>query len=151
MIRRKKTAVFIVILFILTTIVAGIIGNADINKTNQENYQPSLFNAEITFIIQTGEGCGCIPIQGVSVRAYGGDGNDSGITDEDGKCILSLVINSEYEVYIEGEGYHNIDFEFNVLDDQTFVFHLFEKKGSSVTVNLLSYQIIKHFLKTLLI
>jgi hypothetical protein len=40
------------------------------------------------------------------------------------------VILGEYEVLIEAEDYRDIHFEFNVLDDQTFLFHLEEKKQS---------------------
>ena len=46
-------------------------------------------------------------------------------------CVLTLVILGEYEVLIEKDEYHPIDFEFNVLDDQTFTFHFVEKDISS--------------------
>jgi hypothetical protein len=149
--KRKKITQFFVFIFVSTIITVGFIANADILQNDQQIYQTSIFDAEITFYVLTGEGCGCTPIKGVSVSAYGGEGNDSGVTDEDGMCILTLVINSEYEVYIEGEGYHNIDFEFNVIDNQMFIFHLFEKKGSSINSNLINFQFLNQLLKGFLI
>ena len=133
---RVKSTLLVVILMILSTFAVGIAAEAVLKKNGQDNIknntgQQSFFDAEITFIILTTEGCGCTPIPGVLVHAYGGEGNDSGITDEDGKVILTLVILGEYEVLIDGEGYLPIEFEFNVLDDQQFIFHLAEKEESS--------------------
>ena len=90
-----------------------------------------MFDAEITFYILTGEGCACTPIPDATISAYSGEGNTSGVTDEDGLCILTLVILGEYNIIIEANGYQMIDFEFNVLDDQIFTFHMFEKRESS--------------------
>ena len=100
-------------------------------KIQDEISQQALFDAEITFNILTGEGCACTPIPGTIISAYSGEGNTSGVTDEDGLCILTLVILGEYNIIIEADGYQMIDFEFNVLDDQTFTFHMFEKRESS--------------------
>ena len=141
MIKRKKITVIMILIFVLTIMTIGIIANADIVK----NSQSALFDAEITFYILTGEGCACKPIEGLLISAFGGAGNDSGVTDIDGKCILNLEINSEYEVFIEKEDYQEINFEFNILDDQTFTFHLFEKEESSESRNLFNFQLIKHF------
>jgi len=127
MIDKKNIAVFMIFLMLTSTVV-GLIANAEIIKENQKEYEPLLFDAEITFYILTGEGCGCIPIPGAVITAAGGEGNASGITDEDGKCVLTLVILGEYEVWIEADDYRTINFEFNVIDDQTFTFHLSEKE-----------------------
>lgn len=138
MIKRKKKTVLVVILMVLSIIAIGIAAEAALIQNKQNNKsQPLLFDAEITFYIMTGEGCACDPIPGVTVSAYGGEGNDSAVTDEDGMCVLTLVILGEYEVYIESDEYTIVYFEFNVLDDQTFTLHLIEKpKPSSQTVNL---------------
>lgn len=133
---RLKSTLLVVILMVLSTFAIGIAAEAVLKKNGQDNIQnnigqQSFFDAEITFIILTTEGCGCTPIPGILVHAFGGEGNDSGISDEDGKVILTLEILGEYEVIIEGEGYLSIEFEFNVLDDQQFIFHLAEKEKSS--------------------
>jgi hypothetical protein len=133
---RAKSAILVVILMVLSTFAVGIAAEAVLRKNVKENIQnnigqQSFFDAEITFIILTTEGCGCDPIPGITVSAFGGEGNDSGVTDQDGKVILTLTILGEYEVNIEGEGYIPIEFEFNVLDDQQFIFHLAEKDESS--------------------
>ena len=145
MIDKKNIAVFMIFLMLTSTVV-GLIANAEIIKENQKEYEPLLFDAEITFYILTGEGCGCDPIEGVLVSAYGGAGNESEVTDEDGKCVLTLEINSEYEIYIEKENFININFEMDIIDDQTFTFHLLERKGRPKTANLNVFQIIEHIL-----
>ena len=136
--KRKKTIGLVVILMVLASLSIGIAAEAAlIQNEYNKNSQPQLFDAEITFYVMTGEGCACTPIEGALVAAYGGEGNDSGVTDDDGMCVLTLVILGEYEVYIEAEEYGTVYFEFNVLDDQTFTFHLFENpESSSQTVSL---------------
>jgi len=124
------------LLMVLSTFAIGIAAEAALLKNEKKDIdnivsQSSLSDAEITFYILTGEGCACEPIPGVSIAAFGGEGNDSGVTDEDGMCILTLEILGEYEVIIEAEEYITINFEFNVLDDQTFTFHLFEEDDES--------------------
>ena len=138
----------VVILMVVSTIAIGIVVEAEIMQV-KETMQQSMFDAEITFYIYTGEGCACTPIEGVSVSAYGGAGNDSGISDIDGKCVLTLEINSEYDIYIQGEGLQEIHYEMDIIDDQTFTFHLFERRSVSRTVNLFNLQIIKKFFQLL--
>jgi hypothetical protein len=138
--RRVKIAFLVIGLIILAGFSISVTSNSDfigaeqsqLNKAPQKmiiqyENQQTLFDAEITFTILTGEGCGCIPIPGVLIRAAGGEGNTSGVTDEDGICVLSLVILGEYDVWIEADGYRTLNFEFNVIDDQSFTFHLSEK------------------------
>ena len=136
---RKKTTALAVILMVLTTAAIGFVAEAALIQNEEKNNpQTLLFDAEITFIVMTGEGCACTPIPGATVSAYGGEGNDSGVTDDDGMCILTLVILGEYEVYVEADGYGIVYFEFDVIDDQTFTFHMFEKPESiAQTVPLL--------------
>jgi len=141
--KRIKLAFLIISLIIFATFSISVTSTSDLIEIQQtqtstipqkiikqDENQQSLFDAEITFYILTGEGCGCIPIPGAVITAAGGEGNASGITDEDGKCVLTLVILGEYEVWIEADGYRTINFEFNVIDDQTFTFHLSEKEVS---------------------
>jgi hypothetical protein len=135
MIRLKST--FIVVILIVTSIFTiGINAENIFINNNQEIVQDginqqALFDAEITFYVLTGEGCACTPIPGAKISAYSVEGNTSGTTDEDGLCILTLVILGEYEIFIEADGYQMVNFEFNVLDDQIFTFHMFEKRESS--------------------
>jgi hypothetical protein len=133
---RVKTTSLVVILMVLATFAVGIAAEAGLMKNEQKDAQndipqQSLFDAEITFYVLTGEGCACEPIPGAEIFAIGGEGSDSNVTDEDGMCVLTLVILSEYDVFIEADDYQEIHFEFNVLDDQTFTFHMFEKEETS--------------------
>ena len=132
-------------------LTVGIVAEAALIKNNEKkindnNPQNSMFNAEVMFTIQTGEGCGCDPIKDVKVSAYSGEGHIDGITDENGICVLSLVILAEYEIIIEAEDYQNINFEFNVIDDQNFIFHMFEKKDSSSKTSSSIYEILSNIL-----
>lgn len=152
--KRMKTTVLVIILMILATFAVGIAAEAVLTKNEQKNTrndigQQSLFDAEITFYVLTGEGCGCDPIPDASIVAYGGEGSVSGVTDEDGMCVLTLVILGEYEVIIEAEEYQEIDFEFNVLDDQTFTFHMFEKDDSSSKEASLFYRLVTNIFNRL--
>ena len=146
---RVKSTFFVIILMMISMFAIGITAeNTFVNnkQVEEENdiINSNLFDAEITFYILTGEGCACIPIPGAKISAYGGEGNDSRFTDDDGMCVLSLVILGEYEVIIEADEYQTITFEFNVIDDQTFTFHMHEKRESSkYDFSFLSQNIIK--------
>lgn len=141
--KRVKIIIFVAVLMVLTILAVGINAEKSLIPEEQKNIengitQQLMFDAEITFTIQTGEGCGCTPIPGATITAYGGEGSASGVTDEDGLCTLTLVILGEYEVIIEADNYQQIDFEFNVLDDQTFIFHMFEAEDSSYQMQAIS-------------
>jgi hypothetical protein len=134
---KSATVSFVIILATFSFIVAA---NAINIGTPQEtivqkkdNGNQPLFFAEITFNIFEGEGCACVPIQGASVSAYGldTDHNDSGITDDQGVCILELEYDRTYRVTIEEEEFQMVLFDFLVIDDQIFTFHMQEKEGSS--------------------
>ena len=88
--------------------------------------QQSLFDAEISYSIYEGYGCGCVPIADAKIFATGGEGNDTAYTDSDGYAVLNLVIDGEYRVTIEAEGYQTIIYDFLVIDDQPFTFHVEE-------------------------
>jgi hypothetical protein len=144
--RRAKISILMTILVVLATFAFAITVDAVNMRTQQANqisgqkhvinsYNPqSLFFAEITFNLYEGTGCGCVPVPNASITAWGldVDHNASGITDDNGKCILQLEINYNYRVTIEAEGFQTVMFDFLILDDQTFVFHLGEKGGSSL-------------------
>ena len=148
--KRMKTTVLVIFLMVLATFAIGIVAEAVIVKNQQKNIQndipqQSLFDAEITFYILTGDGCGCNPIPGVSIYA-GSEPGEYGETDEDGMCVLTLEILGEYEVYIEAEKHLEIEFEFNVIDDQTFTFHMFKKDDSSSRETSLLYRLVTNIL-----
>ncbi len=130
----KKTGL-LVILLAFSILTIGIVSEASFIKNDQNKestheeksdniIQQQLFDADLTFYLWEGEGCGCDPIVNASIFAVGGEGNDSGFTDEDGKCVLTLFINSEYRVEIQAEKFHRILFDIEVIGDQTFNFHM---------------------------
>jgi hypothetical protein len=144
----KKT-IFLTSLLIFLFFSVGLVSQAAFvtnspfsEKTSDDIENQIFFDADLTFYIFEGEGCACEPIVGATFFAVGGEGNDSGVTDEDGKCVLNLVINSEYRIYIEAEKFHRIIFDIEVLDDQTFKFHMAKKEVSSVNINPLLYKIL---------
>ena len=96
--------------------------------TEKASLDPA-FYAEISFLLSEGEGCGCTPIRQVPIWTEGltTDHNDSGITDDNGICILELEYDQQYRVHIEFEGFHRILFDFTVNEDQAFTFHMKEK------------------------
>ena len=129
-----------VILIVISTFAIGIAAEAVLMKKQDNNSfneisQPLLFNAEITFTIVVDDGCGCNPIEGALIKAYGGSGYEEGVTDENGTLILELEINAEYRVEITAENYRKILFDFNIIDDQYFIFQMVKKGSSSQTVH----------------
>ena len=144
--KRMKTTVLVIFLMVLATYSIGIAAETANVKNQQNNIpQQSLFDAEITFYILTGGGCGCSPIPGVSIFG-GSEPGEYGVTDEDGMCVLTLEILGEYEIYIEAEKRLGIEFEFNVIDDQTFTFHMFKKDDSSLSETSLLYRLVTNIL-----
>jgi hypothetical protein len=135
--KRTKTTIMLAILMFLAVITVGIAAKAvlmknELDNTKKEIGQQLLLEAEITFYIYEGEGCACKPIFGASIYA-GGEPGESGFTDEDGRCVLTLETFSEYRVYIEAEDFHKVIFDFDVIDDQQFSFHMQEKEENSST------------------
>jgi len=149
---KKTKAILLATLVALSTFAIGIVAQAAIiknerNNIQNDNIQPSLFDAEITFYIYEGTGCGCVPIRDAFINATSGDGQDSGVTDENGTCVLHMVINSDYRVSIEANDYNSVLFDFNVIDNQIFKFHLGEPNGgSSINTLPLFYRIITRLL-----
>ena len=135
---------------------AGLIDNIQkdniVFKEKTDNIvQPQTFDAEITFYLWEGDGCACEPIEGASIFAVGGEGNDSGFSDSDGKCVLTLVINSEYRVYIEAEKFQRVIFDIEVIGDQTFNFHMKEDKSNSRLYNSFLYDFISRIISILIL
>ena len=133
---KTKKIIFFTTLVILASFTIGSTAQSIIMKAEQKNItnkpvESNFFDAEITFNIYEGEGCGCRPIADAYINATSSDGADYNITDENGTCILNMVINSEYRVTIEAQDYNTIKFDFNIIDDQTFRFHMGEKNGGS--------------------
>ena len=127
--KKVKTSILVVILMILSTFVIGVAAESafiknEIKTSNSSVSDQPLFFTEISFKIVINDGCGCNPIEGVTVAAFGGAGNDVNVTDIDGTCILVLEIDSIYTVEITAEGYVPIIFEFVVIDEQYFVFEM---------------------------
>ncbi|MFW9906341.1 MAG: carboxypeptidase-like regulatory domain-containing protein [Candidatus Thorarchaeota archaeon] len=136
---KSATVAFLIILATFSFIVAanainiGIQQEATVKSKEKDNGNQPLFFAEITFNIFEGTGCGCVPIPGASIAAYGldTDHNNSCITDDDGVCILEFEYDRTYRVTIEAENFQMVLFDFLVIDDQVFSFHLQEKDDSS--------------------
>lgn len=145
--KQKLLVVLMTSLFVIASVAIGTaagITKLNMQKTNEmsnqqiqidENFAPaSMFIAIINFQLYKGEGCACHPVNGASISALGLDidDNDSAITDEDGFCSLELEINYNYRVTIEVEGYQTVMFDFHVVGDQDFTFHLQEVEESSL-------------------
>jgi hypothetical protein len=105
--------------------------NATIDLNEKSTLDPR-FYAQISFLLSEGEGCGsgCIPIRQVPIWAEGltTDHNATGITDDNGICILELEFDQNYRIHIEFEGFHRVLFDFTVNEDQAFTFHMKQKK-----------------------
>ncbi len=148
--KKLKTSILVVILMILSTFVIGVAAESAFIKNQLKTSKNSvsdepIFFTEITFNIVINDGCGCNPIEGVTVSAFGGAGNDENVTDIDGKCVLLLEINSIYTVQITEENYIPVIFEFIVIDEQYFVFQM-TLKDDSVNLMLPTFQ---HMMKIL--
>jgi len=144
--KKIKSAVFktaIMLLAILSLIIASNAGYSIIQPEKKEikiygNGDRSEFYAEISFSVYGEEGCQGCEIPYVTVEAYGRDTDhfDTNITDIDGFCILELEYDATYRVTIEVEGYHLVMFDFKVLDDQPFAFHMMEEEEESSTSSM---------------
>ena len=141
--KQKLLVILIASIFVVSSVAIGAAaGVAKLNaQTNEmlhqqinEDFAPtSMFTAIINFQLYVRDGCGCSPVTGVAISAWGLDieDNDSAITDDIGVCNLELEINYNYKVTIEAEGFHMMEFDFLVVDDQDFTFYLEEVDESS--------------------
>lgn len=115
------------VMSLLTSMVVGTF-NERSNILNESQVNQTVFYAEIEFSLFEGEGCGCFPLPDTLIFAEGQDTdhNDSGYTDEEGFVLLELEIDSTYRVMIMHDDYNDVLFDFIVVDDQYFSFHLEE-------------------------
>jgi len=90
------------------------------------------FYAAITIYVYQGEGCGCVPLRDIFIIANGRDTDHSAsnITDQNGMCVLLLEYDKTYRLRIEQEDYESVLFDFIVIDDQMFSFHVKELETS---------------------
>jgi len=117
---------------ILSLIVAVNAGQVAL-QPKEENNVPTDFYANITVKVFDGDGCECVPLGGSFVNATGRDTdhNDFNVTNDRGVCVLHLQYDKTYRVTIQVVDHESVMYDFNVLDDQTFVFSL--KKTSTVS------------------
>jgi len=145
--KKTRSTVFKTTLMLLATfslVIAANAGYSAVQPEKQEikatgNAYQSEFYAEISFYIYEGDGCGCQPVRNAPIFAQGldTDHNDSGFTDDDGLCILELEYDATYRVTLEIEAFQMVLFDFVVIDDQTFTFHMQEEDTSTPNLSLL--------------
>ena len=84
------------------------------------------FYANITFNVYEGEGCSCVPLRGGPLNATvrNTDHFTSGVTDDNGNCVLQLEYDKTYRVSIQAVDYEFVLLDFVVLDNQVFSFHM---------------------------
>jgi hypothetical protein len=139
--KKIRSAVFTTAIMLLAIFSLIIAANAGYSTTQQEKKdskisgegnQP-LFFAEISFYVYVGDGCACEPIPYTAVEAYGRDTDhfDTNFTDSEGFCILRLEYDATYRVTIEVEDFSMVMFDFMVIDDQPFTFHMQEEEDSA--------------------
>ena len=120
----------VVLLAVFSLIVAANAGYVSSNlksqKTTQMMNTQTDFYANITFNVYEGEGCGCVPLRGVPLNATGRDTDHftSGVTDDNGTCVLQLEYDKTYRVSIQAVDHESVLFDFVVLDNQAFSFHM---------------------------
>jgi hypothetical protein len=145
--KKTRSTVFKTTLMLLATfslVIAANAGYIAVQPEKQEikatgNAYQSEFYAEISFYIYEGDGCACVPVRNAPIFAQGldTDHNDSGFTDDDGLCILELEYDATYRVTLEMEAFQMVLFDFVVIDDQTFTFHMQEEDTSTPNLSLL--------------
>jgi hypothetical protein len=134
---------------VFSLIIAANTGySSNIQKTTKSMSAPIEFYANITFNVFEGEGCGCVPLVEVAINATGRDTDHSakGITDNNGTCVLRLEYDKTYRISIEKADHESVLFDINVIDDQTFAFHMKE-----VPVSIPYFSFIQRILQKLLL
>jgi hypothetical protein len=127
----------VVLLAVFSLIIAANAGYVSSNLKSQKTTQimntQATFYANITFNLYEGDGCGCIALPNVRINASS-RGNEhhniSDVTDDNGNCVLQLMYTT-YRVSIKDKDHESVLFDFEVIDDQTFSFHLKQIKDSS--------------------
>ena len=105
---------------------AGTLSTQQLKKDITPQNAPTEFYANITFHVYEGEGCGCVPLRGVPINATGRDTDHitNGTTDDNGQCILQLEFDKTYRITIQNGDHESVLFDFVVIDNQAFSFHL---------------------------
>lgn len=127
------TTIIFVAMILLTTITLGMY-NKNGDYLNNNTISETQFFAIVEFTLYEGEGCGCDKLQDILIFADGLDTDHdvSGYTDDQGYCSLELEIDSTYRISIQNEDYQNVLFDFIVVDDQSFTFHLAKEEVSVI-------------------
>ena len=139
----------VVLLAVFSLIVAANAGYVSSNlksqKTTQMMTSQTDFYANITFNVYEGEGCGCVPLRGIPLNATGRDTDHytSGVTDDDGNCVLQLEYDKTYRVSIQAVDHESVLFDFVVIDNQVFSFHMKVIDTSSYRVSFIQMMLQK--------
>lgn len=155
--KKSKIALFLISILFLATFSIEVSAisidlKSQVKKINNIATHHTLFNATIFFQLWVATGCGCDPVSDATIIALGLDidDHDEGITDQYGQCSLQLEINYHYRITIQAEGYVQIMFDFLVIGEQEFEFHLQEEESSITSISfiqsLLSKPIFSRFL-----
>jgi len=129
----------VILVAVFSLIIAANAGGISMEQKKAPMQNASTdFYANITFNVFEGEGCGCVPLRGVPLSALGRDTehSTSGITDDDGRCVLGLEYDKTYRVSIQQDNFESVLFDFVVIDDQTFSFHM---KEIEISIPYLSF------------
>lgn len=114
---------------------AGYMSNAlNTEPKTQVKNASTTFYANISIRLYEGDGCGCVPLRGITINATSRDTDHytSGITDENGLCVLQLEFDKTYRISIQDAYHESVLFDFVVIDDQAFSFHTKIVQSSSV-------------------
>jgi len=129
-IRANLVKMAVVVLAAYSLIIAanaGYVSNAlNTGQTAQVKNASTDFYANISIHVYEGDGCGCVPLRGIPINATGRDTDHytSGVTDENGLCILQLEFDRTYRVSIQAVNHESVLFDFVVIDNQAFSFHM---------------------------
>ena len=128
----KMSIAMVAILSLIVAVNAGQVAP----QPKKENSAPTDFYANITVKVFEGDGCECVPLGGSFVNATGRDTdhNDFNVTNDKGECVLHLQFDKTYRVSVQIGDHDSVLYDFNVLDDQTFVFNLKKTSASSSPV-----------------
>jgi len=129
----KMAVVLLAVFSLIIAANAGYVSDSlNTRKTTEMKNTQTDFYANITFNVYEGEGCGCVPLRGVPLNATGRDTDHSasGLTDDDGNCILQLEYDKTYRISILEVDHESVLFDFVVIDDQMFSFHMKEVETS---------------------
>jgi hypothetical protein len=120
------TVVVLAVFSLIIATNAGYMSNAlNTEPTTQIKNASTDFYANISIHLYEGDGCGCVPLRGIPINATGRDTDHytSGMTDENGLCVLQLEFDKTYRISIQDVNHESVLFDFVVIDNQAFSFH----------------------------